>query len=598
MLISLESIHKAHNEKCILKDVSFSIEEKVKIALIGVNGTGKTTFLRILAGLEPYVQGSIIRKKDLKIAYLPQEPILHEEYCILDQVLNHIDQTQEATKEYEAKAMLGKLGIQDVTQPIRNLSGGQKKRVALAEVLLQPCDLLLLDEPTNHLDADMIEWLEKYLIKYNKAVFMVTHDRYFMERITEEIVEIAQGRLYEYKGNYSTYIEEKRKREEEAILKEKKRQSILRKELEWVRAGVQARGTKSKDRLERFEKLSQVEKSKQEGTVNLSSATTRLGKKTIELRHISKGYDNQVLFEDFDYTLLRHDRIGILGPNGCGKSTLLKVLHKDIEPDHGEVIYGDTVKVGFFRQGCEELAENKRVIDVIRDISDDIETADAHYSAAQMLERFLFDRSVQYQKVSTLSGGEKRRLYLLTVLMEAPNILFLDEPTNDLDINTLQVLEDYLDGFAGALIVVSHDRYFLDRICDSMFVFTGDKKITRTIGGYSQYMELASAKDTATKQKDAKKAIEEKRQQRAMIPSLTSKEKRELETIDEDIANLETTIHSIDQSMSQAQDDFTLLTELGNKRTEIEKQLEAMTERWMELEEKRIAMEEFKKSHR
>lgn len=597
MLMSLESIYKAHNEKCILKDVSFSIEEKVKIALIGVNGTGKTTFLRILAGLEHYDQGNIIQKKELKIAYLAQEPKLKEELTILDQVLLHV-QNSDDTKAYEAKAMLGKLGITDTTLPISILSGGQRKRVALAEVLLRPCDLLLLDEPTNHLDADMIEWLEKYLIKYNKAVVMVTHDRYFMERITTEIVEISQGKLYEYQGNYSTYVEEKQRREEELASKEKKRQSMLKKELEWVRAGVQARGTKSRDRLARFEKLSEVEKPKQEQSITLSSATTRLGKKTIELSHISKAYGEHVLFKDFDYTVLRHDRIGILGPNGCGKSTLLKVIHKDIEPDTGSVIYGDTVKVGYFRQGCEALDEQKRVIDIIRDISDDIETAQGHYSAAQMLEQFLFERPVHYQKVSTLSGGEKRRLYLLTILMAAPNILFLDEPTNDLDINTLQVLEDYLDQFTGALFVVSHDRYFLDRICDAMFVFTGNGTITRTIGGYSQYMELISTKETNTKQDHAKKAIEEKKQQRALIPSLTSKEKKELETIDTEIAQLEEALAKIDHDLSLASDDFNLLQKLSEERSTAEAKLEQKTERWMELEEKRAAVEEFKKQHR
>lgn len=594
MLMSLEAIQKYHNEKCILKEASFAIEEKDKIALIGVNGTGKTTLLRILAGIEAIDAGKIIKKKELKIAYLAQDPQLDDGLTILEQVLANVQNAQEETKAYEAKAILGKLGITNTSEKIAVLSGGQRKRVALAEVLLRPCDLLLLDEPTNHLDAEMIEWLEKYLIRYNKAVFMVTHDRYFMEHVTNEILEIDHGELYSYQGNYSTYIEEKQRRNEEMANREKKRQNILRKELEWVRAGVQARGTKSKDRLQRFEQLSQMEKPTQEGTMKLTSISSRLGKKTIEIKHLSKQYGEQILFEDLNYHVKRHDRIGILGPNGCGKSTLLKVLHHDIAPDQGEVIYGETVKVGFFRQGCESLDANQRVIDVIKEVSDDIETQDGHLSASQMLEQFLFDRKAQYSKVGTLSGGERRRLYLLRILMGAPNILFLDEPTNDLDINTLQILEDYLDGFDGAIFVVSHDRYFLDRICDSLFVFTGNGKITMTIGGYSQFQEI-----NKQNQIDHKATVEatskEKPRQRSMIPNMSSKEKKELEGIGEEIATLEDQLQKIDQDMEQFATDFIKLSQLGEERTLIEQQLEERMERWMELEDKRQAVEDFKK---
>lgn len=594
MLMSFEGLQKYLNEKCILKDVSFAIEEKDKIALIGVNGTGKTTLLRILAGLEPVDSGKIIKKKELSIAYLAQDPVLDESVTILEQVLANVQNDHEETKAYEAKSILGKLGIQDVHQQIRILSGGQRKRVALAEVLLRPCDLLLLDEPTNHLDADMIEWLEKYLTRMNKAVFMVTHDRYFMEHVTNEIIEIDHGCLYEYHGNYSTYLEEKQRRETEMALKEKKRQNLLKKELEWVRAGVQARGTKSKDRLERFERLSDAEKPKQDGSVQLTSVSSRLGKKTIEIHNLCKWYGEQTLFEHLEYNVKRHDRIGILGPNGCGKSTLLKVLYKEIEPDCGEVIYGETVRVGFFRQGCEELDPNQRVIDVIRDISDDIETQNGHLSAAQMLEQFLFDRKIQYAKVATLSGGEKRRLYLLRVLMAAPNILFLDEPTNDLDINTLQILEDYLDGFEGAIFVVSHDRYFLDRICDAMFVFIGNGQVISTIGGYSQYQEYAQQKEEQMKQ-NSTSYQKEKHRQRASLPTMTSKEKQELATIDDEIADLEKQLKVIDQELASNASDFVKLSELGEMRDHLEQALEQRTERWMELEEKRQEVEAFKK---
>lgn len=594
MLLSVEHIEKYHNEKCILKDVSFAIEDHDKLALIGVNGTGKTTFLRILAGLEHYDAGNIIQKNGLRVAYLAQDPILDESLTILEQVLKHVQNEDGETKAFEAKAILGKLGIQDSSLPISILSGGQRKRVALAEVLLRPCDLLLLDEPTNHLDHDMIEWLEAYLIRYNKAVFMVTHDRYFLEHITSAIIEIHQGNIYRYQGNYATYLEEKQQRILQEQVKEKKRQSILRKELEWVRAGVQARGTKSRDRLARFEKLNAQKGPAKEGNIVIQSMSARLGKKTIEFHDLAKSYDGRVLFEHLEYTVKRHDRIGILGPNGCGKSTLLKVLHRDIEPDSGTIVYGETVKVGFFKQGCEEMDGNKRVIDYIKDVSDDIVTLSGHMTASQMLETFLFDSKMQYAKIERLSGGERRRLYLLKILMGAPNILFLDEPTNDLDIDTLQILEDYLDSFDGALFVVSHDRYFLDRICDTMFVFTGSGCVKQMIGGYSQYMQQREQSQTSEKKEAAKAYQEEKQRQRSLIPSLTSKEKKELETIDDDIAQMESAIQKIDEKMEK-EADFTVLSDLSKEREELSNHLEERMERWMELQEKAQTVEEWKK---
>lgn len=596
MLLTLEHIQKYHNEKCILKDASFTIEDHDKMALIGVNGTGKTTFLRILTGQEHYDSGKIIKKNGLRIAYLAQDPVLDENITILEQVLKNVQNANEETEIFEAKAILGKLGIRDVHQPIAILSGGQRKRIALAEVLLRPCDLLLLDEPTNHLDNDMIEWLESYLMKSTKAIFMVTHDRYFLEHITNAIVEIDQGLLYRYEGSYATFLQAKAQREETAIVTEKKRQSILKKELEWVRAGVQARGTKSKERLDRFEKLNAQSGPQSEGKLNIQSATTRLGKKTIEFHKLAKAYDGKMLFQNLEYNVKRNDRIGILGPNGCGKSTLLKVLYKEIEPDFGEVIYGDTVKVGFFKQGVEEMDESMRVIDYIREVSDDIETASGHLSATQMLEQFLFDAKIQYSIIARLSGGERRRLYLLKILVQAPNILFLDEPTNDLDITTLQILEDYLDNFNGAIFVVSHDRYFLDRICDEMFVFVGDGQVDKMIGGYSQFMQQRSTIQVAQKKDAAKSYQEEKQRQRASIPSMSSKEKQELEQMDTMIETLENEISDIDKQMQEHSQDFTKVNELSMLREEKSSELEAAMDRWMQLSEKKQAVDDYKKS--
>lgn len=589
MLISIEALSKYHNEKCILDNVSFTIEEKQKWAFIGINGTGKSTFLRILAGLEPYQEGTLLKKKNLRIAYLAQADQLDENNTVLEQVMKHVqNDSQSQTKEYEAKSVLGKLGIQEYDRKIHNLSGGERKRVSLAEVLLRDCDLYLLDEPTNHLDADMIEWLEGFLIKTTKAVLMVTHDRYFMERITTRILELDQGKLYSYDGNYDTYIEEKQQRCEIARSNEAKRQSFLKKEAQWVKAGVLARGTKSKDRLQRFEKLNEIKKPQEQGTLKVSTLTARLGKKTITIHNISKQFQDQLLFYPFSYQMKRYERIGIIGKNGCGKSTLLKILAHELTSDQGEIDYGDTVKIGFFKQNADELDDNARIIDVIKHISDDIITNEGKCSAAQMLEQFLFPRAVHYQKVSALSGGERRRLYLLSVLMSAPNVLLLDEPTNDLDIATLQVLESYLDDFNGNVIVVSHDRWFLDRICDTMFVFQEDKHITTTIGGYSAYRLYQKTVNNHSDHTADKKT----KGMRYRAPALTTKEKQELKSMDQSISALEMRIASIDQQMECAADDFKLLQELSDQRSEIEQELEKTMERWMELEAKQAACKE------
>ena len=560
MLISVNNLSKTNGIKNIVDGVSFSIEETDKIALIGINGTGKSTLLKIIAGKETY-QGDIIQKKEMKISYLPQNPDFNPNNTIIKQVYDTIDQNK--VNEYEVKAILNKLKITNHDQLIKELSGGQQKRVALAITLLKPCDLLILDEPTNHLDNEMIEYLEKYLIKFNKAIFMVTHDRYFLERVTNKIMEIDRSKIYEYEANYSKFLDLKAKREEEALANERKRKLFLKKELEWVRAGVQARTTKSKERLQRFEQLNSIADIQTINQVEMINTASRLGKKTIELKNISMHYDNLPLFNNFSYLFKRTDRIGILGVNGCGKSTLLKIIAKELDPSNGEVIYGDTVKIGYFKQMSDDLDENMRVIDYIKQASNDLKTLEGNFSAKQMCERFLFDSSLQHTYISRLSGGEKRRLYLLNILMQAPNVLLFDEPTNDLDITTLAILEDYLDSFNGIVITVSHDRYFLDRICDGLFVFK-NKQITYCNGGYSSYASIDDS-SSKTKGNGALKYKEQKKLQKLNQIRLSSKEKQELESMESTILDLEQQIRVLNEQMNEYQNDFKKLTELSNQ---------------------------------
>lgn len=578
MLVSCTNLTKYNGDKCILDNVELHIENKDKIGLLGVNGTGKSTLLKMLAGKEHY-QGKMIFQKEIQINYLPQSPDFDKEATIMQTVFQQIS---GEINDFEMKASLGKLGIYNVDEKIKNLSGGQIKRVALAIVLMKSCDLLILDEPTNHLDNSMIDYLEKFLIKWHKGLIMVTHDRYFLERIVNRIIEIDHGKLYKYEANYSKYLELKQERLEVQLQTQRKRKLFLKKELEWVRAGVQARTTKSKDRLQRFEKLSEIKDVEINDKVEMIHTMSRLGGKTIELEHISKSFNNKLLFDDFSYMFKKHDRIGILGDNGTGKSTLLNIITGNLESDSGKVIIGETVRFGYFKQGYDDLPFQKRVIDYIQDISNDFVVEGKRLSAKDMLERFLFDAKLQHTLISRLSGGERRRLYLLRVLMTMPNVLILDEPTNDLDIETLTILEDYLDDFDGIIITVSHDRYFLDRICDGLFILQ-NQHLKYINGGYSMNI------DTSTKvEKGEKHAAKQYKTARQTKIKMTYQEKKEFETIEDDISHLENQIMKIEEQMNEMTD-FKEISQLTVKRDELNELLENKNERFLyllELQEK------------
>lgn len=569
--ISVDSLFKKMNDRVLFQDVTFSIQEQEKVALIGTNGSGKSTLLKILAQEETIDGGRILTKNGLKVHLLRQNPVFTQ-----TTVWQEIIQYQKQCPTYQVKSILTKLGFSDFDLPISTLSGGQKKRLALAIVLMEPCDLLLLDEPTNHLDEEMIEWLEKELKQTKSAVCMVTHDRYFLDRITDTILEIDEGKFYIHHGNYATFLENKAIRQEQEVQKQKKLKALYKKELAWVRAGAQARSTKQQARLNRFEDLRNQRFKDVEKSLNLSSFSARLGKKTIEWEHLGMHYGNHVLFEDFSYSLLRQDRIGIIGRNGCGKSTLLNILAGDIQPSSGTISFGDTVLIGYFRQGDEMVDLSMRAIDYIKEVAEVIHYGKETLTASQMMERFLFPKQMHYTPLERLSGGERRRLYLCRILMQGPNILLLDEPTNDLDLLTLEVLEDYLDTFMGAIITVSHDRYFLDRVCDKVFVMENQHWQVYT-GGYSDYLE---------KKKDCSKSSQEKKVREKSRSSLSYLEKKELENLPEQMETIQNQIDTYDQKMQGVMDDFTKLSEYSQKRSELEEQLETLTLRWMELEEK------------
>ena len=586
LLLSAEKIEKSYGIKPLLEGASLYLSRGDKVGVVGLNGMGKSTLLKIIAGVEQYDSGSITKIPHLVIHYLPQQPDMQAGNTVLQQVFLGASEELRQMKEYEAKSILTKLGISDFQQDVSTLSGGQKKRVAIASALATPCDLLILDEPTNHLDHHMVAWLEQTLQKFRGALLMITHDRYFLDRVSNKILEVNNGQIYQYESNYSGYLESKAQREEMALSSERKRQSLLRKELQWIQRGVKARGTKSRSRVERFEALREKEAPELPQQLEISSVGTRLGKKTIEVNHISKSYGDKVLIQDFSYIVPRNGRIGIIGENGCGKSTLLQLLSGNLSPDTGTVEIGDTVKIGYYIQECKNMDEHQRVIDYIKDGAEWIETINGKLSAAQMLETFLFRGDMQWNYINKLSGGERRRLYLLRVLMEAPNVLLLDEPTNDLDIETLQILEDYLETFSGAVIVVSHDRYFLDKVTETIFEFEENGTLKQFLGGYSDYFNTAKTDLRVKKEKEIKLSSNEQGQSQSAKKQklkFSYNEQREFREIDSIIEALEVQIQTLSREIEASSSDYDALTRLLKEKEESEQLLEQKMERWFYL---------------
>lgn len=622
-LITLENISKSYSEKKLLEDISLGINDKEKIGLIGVNGTGKSTLLKIIAGAQIPDDGTITKANKVRIEYLPQNPYYDENATVLEQVFkgtceemkiigNYQDVLDKINKSYDeklndrllklqekmdalnlwdlessAKTVLTKLGIKDFNQKVKELSGGQRKRVSLASALITPCELLILDEPTNHLDNDTIDWLETYLNSFKGSILMITHDRYFLDRVTNRILELDKGILYSYEGNYSVFLEKKMNRLQLAESMEAKRQNLLRKELAWVRRGAKARTTKQKARLQRFDELSNKNDYTPEDKLEISVGSSRLGKKIIEIENLSKSFDGRTFIDNLDYTLARTDRIGIVGRNGLGKSTLIRLLNGELKPDSGTISIGETVKIGCFNQDTSKMHPEMRAIDYIKEESDYITTADGHkITASQMCEKFLFNGTLQYTHIKNLSGGEKRRLQLLRVLMMAPNVLLLDEPTNDLDIDTLSRLEDYLDDFNGVLICVSHDRYFLDRVCNKIFAYEGRGKINIYTGNYSDYLDYREQENIEFEEFEDKvkeekpKAPKKEKPKTKNKPKFSYNEQREFDTIDEDIEKLEDKIASLEEDTSKYATDFTKLQEIMDEKTKLENELQVKYERW------------------
>ncbi|MFR1362186.1 MAG: ABC-F family ATP-binding cassette domain-containing protein [Anaerostipes hadrus] len=583
-ILNIEHISKIYGEKVIFDDVSLGIHSGDKIGVIGVNGTGKTTLLKIIAKINEPDKGQIICGNGIRVSYLPQNPEFPKKQSILEYVMDGKEH-QDWKTESEAKTILTKFGIYDFDEGCDHLSGGQKKRVALARTLVDPTEVLILDEPTNHLDNDMVLWLEEFLNSFRGVLIMVTHDRYFLDRVTNKIVEIDKGKLYEYDTNYSGFVELKVQREEMELATERKRQSLLRVEMEWMKQGIKARGTRQRARTERFEELKNAKGPSMQQNVEMDSISSRLGKTTIELEHISKGFGDKHLINDFSYIVLRDDRIGFIGPNGCGKSTLMKMIMGILKPDEGNITIGDTVKIGYFAQENEDMTGDIRVIDYIRNVAEYIQTTKGQASASQMLDRFLFPPELQYTPLDKLSGGEQRRLYLLKVLMEAPNVLILDEPTNDLDIQTLTILEDYLDTFAGIVITVSHDRYFLDRIVNRIFAFEEGGHLKQYEGGYTDYLEKVKPIAKQEKSKLEKKENNGKkfRKEHQKKLKFTYKEQKEFETIDDDIAKLEEKIEQLDEEIMENATNSGKLAELTQQKEETEEALNEKMDRWVYL---------------
>ena len=594
-ILSLDKITKAYGERKVFDEADFFLEDGEKVGIIGINGTGKSTLLKIMAGLEQPDSGKVIRANHIVISYLKQQPDFRENETILEYVLREADMGHEQNNlESQAKTMLMNLEITDINQKIGELSGGQKKRVSLVAALLEPADILVLDEPTNHIDNAMSDWLENYLKKYKGALIMVTHDRYFLDAVCNRIVEVDKGKLYSYRANYSGFLQLKMEREEMCIASDRKRKSIMRNELAWIMRGARARSTKQKARIQRYEEMKDTRDFVHDEKIEISSASTRLGRTTVELEHICMSYQDKVLIQDFSYIFLKNDRIGFVGPNGSGKTTLMKIIAGRIKPVSGRVIHGQTVKIGYYRQEIENSPQSgiaymnpkSRVIDYIRDTAEYVKTRDGQISASQMLEKFLFTGEDQYGLIEKLSGGEKRRLNLLRVLMEAPNVLILDEPTNDLDITTLTILED---NFEGIVIIVSHDRYFLDRTVRRIFAFEGNGKIRQYEGGYTDYsIKCREQNDVGEEIKTEKENIKTKEKykpQREKKLKFSYQEQKEYETIEEAVAALEEKISQIEKDMERYATDFIELNKLVQEKEMTENQLQEKMDRWMYLEE-------------
>ncbi|ANC75700.1 multidrug ABC transporter ATP-binding protein [Fictibacillus phosphorivorans] len=625
-ILLVENLYKTYGEKTLFDDITFSISDKQRIGLIGPNGTGKSSLLKAIAGLEPAERGTLSHANTFQIEYVAQEPELDEELSVLDQIYFGNSLIMKTMREYEqalldlesdpsdekklkrlmnsqqkmdeneaweantiAKTVLTKLGLRDFSRQVKQLSGGQKKRVAIAKALIQPADLLILDEPTNHLDNETVEWLETFLGNYKGALLMVTHDRYFLNRVTNNIFELDNGKLYVYEGNYETYLEKKAEREEIALQNEDKRQNTLRRELAWLRRGAKARTTKQKARIQRVESLQEETGLSVKGSVEFAIGSQRLGKKVIEVERLSKSLDGKELVKDLDYLIVPGERLGIIGPNGSGKTTLLNMLAGRMTPDSGNVEVGETVKIGYYTQDHEELDGNLRVVDYIKETAQVITTVDGQtITAEQMLERFLFPRYMQYTYIRKLSGGEKRRLYMLKVLMEEPNVLFLDEPTNDLDIQTLGILEEYLENFPGVVLTVSHDRYFLDRVVDHLLAFEGNAKVIRFQGSYSDYMDEKKERDeraAAVKKEASSEEVTEPSSQhrKEKKKKLSYKDQQDWDTIEERIMNLEEKKEHYEAEIVAAGSDFGKISELMAEQKKVENELEAAMERWEEL---------------